>query len=193
VNSVWQIYSIVVHLSFYGYKILLPQYTLLTDCHRLLLHLKLHTSNFMVIILITLCRVCLVLNTFLTHGTHDNTNLIRKLLFASLQAIVTHIKVISAFIPLVKKKKTFILRHVMFDESFFFPIKILWTQALHLPSLISTTFLVHGYLTLTILYKNSASSIVHVMHNPSSTNATLYSKLKVYIWCSSTPSRWKSS
>jgi hypothetical protein len=104
VNSIWQIYSIVVHLSFYRYKILLPQYTLLTDYHRLLLYLKLHTSNFMVIILITLCRVCLVLNTSLTHGTHDNTNLIRKLLFASLQAIVTHIKVISAFIPLVKKK-----------------------------------------------------------------------------------------
>ena len=191
-NSIWQIYSIVVHLSFYRYKILLPQYTLLTDYHRLLLYLKLHTSNFMVIILITLCRVCLVLNTSLTHGTHDNTNLIRKLLFASLQAIVTHIKVISAFIPLVKKKNI----HIKTCDVWwiiFFPIKILWTQALHLPSLISTTFLVHGYLTLTILYKNSASSIVHVMHNPSSTNATLYSKLKVYIWCSSTPSRWKSS
>jgi len=95
----------VVHLSFYGYKILLPQYTLLTDCHRLLLHLKLHTLYFLVIILITLCCVCLVLNTSLTHGTHENTNLIRKLLFTSLQTIVTHIKVISAFIPLVKKKK----------------------------------------------------------------------------------------
>jgi hypothetical protein len=173
VNSVWQIYSIVVHLSFYGYKILLPQYTLLIDCHRLLLYLKLHTSNFMVIILITLCCVCLVLNTSLTHGTHDNTNLIRKLLFASLQDIVTHIKVISAFIPLVKKKK-----HSYSDM---WCLMILWTQALHLPSLISTTFLIHGYLILTILYKNSAFSIVHVMHNPSSTNATLYSKLKVHI------------
>jgi hypothetical protein len=97
------------------------------------------------------------------------------------------------FHPFSKKKKNIHIKTCDVWWIIFFPIKILWTQALHLPSLISTTFLVHGYLTLTILYKNSASSIVHVMHNPSSTNATLYSKLKVYIWCSSTPSRWKSS